>query len=71
MKPTDKRQPVPKKAERVETKPNASQIDDAKPWVLTAEDREVFVNAFFNPPEPNAHMKAAAALYKKRVRNLL
>lgn len=71
MKPTYKKQIIPKKAEGVETKPDADQIDDAKTWVLTAEDREVFLNAFFNPPEPNEHMKAAAALYKKRVRNPL
>jgi uncharacterized protein (DUF1778 family) len=46
-------------------------IQEHETWVLTAEDREVFINAFFNPPEPNEHMKALAAQYKKRVRNAL
>jgi uncharacterized protein (DUF1778 family) len=36
-------------------------------WTLDDRDRDIFVQALLNPPEPNARMKAAAKRYKERV----
>ncbi|MGH9604397.1 MAG: DUF1778 domain-containing protein [Terracidiphilus sp.] len=36
-------------------------------WTLEDRDRDRFVQALLNPPEPNARLKAAAKRYKKRV----
>lgn len=36
-------------------------------WTLENRDRNVFVQALLNPPEPSARMRAAAKRYKKRV----
>jgi uncharacterized protein (DUF1778 family) len=36
-------------------------------WTLNDRDRDVFVQALLNPPEPSARMKAAAKRYKTRV----
>jgi uncharacterized protein (DUF1778 family) len=33
---------------------------------LTEQDREAFVNALLNPPEPSSNLKAAAKRYFKR-----
>jgi uncharacterized protein (DUF1778 family) len=41
-------------------------IQEHETWTLSGKDREVFVNAFLDPPEPSQRMKAAAARYKKR-----
>lgn len=36
-------------------------------WTLQEQDRDSFVQALLNPPEPSARMKAAVKRYKKRV----
>lgn len=41
-------------------------IQEHETWTLTDKDREVFINAFLNPPVPTSRMKAAVARYKKR-----
>jgi uncharacterized protein (DUF1778 family) len=35
-------------------------------WTLNDRDRDFFVQALLNPPEPSARMKAAAKRFKKR-----
>jgi uncharacterized protein (DUF1778 family) len=35
-------------------------------WTLEDKDRDIFVRALLNPPEPNVCMKAAVKRYKKR-----
>jgi uncharacterized protein (DUF1778 family) len=35
-------------------------------WKLENRDRDLFVDALLNPPEPSARMKAAVKRYKKR-----
>ena len=35
-------------------------------WTLEDRDRDFFVQALLNPPEPSARMKAAVKRYKKR-----
>jgi len=35
-------------------------------WVLDDRDRDIFVQALLNPPEPSARMKAAVKRYKER-----
>ncbi|MGA2169637.1 MAG: DUF1778 domain-containing protein [Terracidiphilus sp.] len=35
-------------------------------WTLEDRDRDVFVRALLNPPEPSARMKAAVKRYKQR-----
>jgi uncharacterized protein (DUF1778 family) len=35
-------------------------------WTLENRDRDVFVQALLNPPEPSARMKAAVKRYKER-----
>ena len=42
-------------------------IESHSAWVLSDRDRDIFVHALLNPPEPNARMKAAAKRYKERV----
>lgn len=41
-------------------------IREHETWTLTNKDRDLFVNALLNPPEPNKRMRAAAARYKAR-----
>jgi len=53
---------------RNDDEPEDSRAQNAI-WVLTGEDREVFVNALLNPPEPSERMKAVAANYMKRVKH--
>ena len=36
-------------------------------WTLDEQDRDHFVQALLNPPEPSARMKAAVKRYKERV----
>jgi uncharacterized protein (DUF1778 family) len=36
-------------------------------WILSDRDRDIFIQALLNPPEPNARMKAVAKRYKERV----
>ncbi|MGA2807509.1 MAG: DUF1778 domain-containing protein [Terracidiphilus sp.] len=36
-------------------------------WTLEDRDRDVFVQALLNPPEPSPRMKAAAKRYKERM----
>ncbi len=43
-------------------------IQEHETWVLRGKDREAFVNALLNPPEPSERLKAAVARYKKRIR---
>ena len=38
-------------------------------WVLNRQDSKAFADAMLDPPEPNDALKAAASLYKARVRN--
>jgi len=35
-------------------------------WILEDRDRDVFVEALLNPPEPSARMKDAVKRYKER-----
>jgi uncharacterized protein (DUF1778 family) len=35
-------------------------------WTLADRDRDVFVDALLNPPEPSTRMKAAVKRYKER-----
>ena len=35
-------------------------------WTLEDRDRDFFVQALLNPPEPSARMKAAVKRYRKR-----
>jgi uncharacterized protein (DUF1778 family) len=35
-------------------------------WTLEEQDRDIFVQALLNPPEPSARMKAAVKRYKER-----
>jgi uncharacterized protein (DUF1778 family) len=41
-------------------------IREHETWTLTHADRDLFVNALLNPPEPNKRMRAAAARYMAR-----
>ena len=41
-------------------------IREHETWALTDEDRDLFVTALLNPPEPNKRMRAAAARYMAR-----
>jgi uncharacterized protein (DUF1778 family) len=36
-------------------------------WILEDRDRDVFVQALLNPPQPSARMKAAVKRYRQRV----
>jgi len=38
-------------------------------WTLEDRDRDVFVQALLNPPEPSARMRAAAKRFKERAGN--
>ena len=42
-------------------------IESHTTWILSDRDRDIFVQALLNPPEPNARMRAAAKRYKERV----
>ena|SRR5271165_1459023 len=46
----------------------ARTIEQHGVWVLTDQDREVFVKALMNPPGPSPRMKAALRRYRKMVR---
>jgi uncharacterized protein (DUF1778 family) len=41
-------------------------IQQHNSWVLDERDRDIFVQALLNPPEPSARMKAAVKRYKER-----
>ena len=43
-------------------------IEQHESWTLGAKDRDCFVQALLNPPEPSARMKSAAKRYNKQVR---
>ena len=43
-------------------------IEQHERWVLTEEDRNVFMQALLNPPEPSERLKAAFQRSKERVR---
>jgi uncharacterized protein (DUF1778 family) len=43
-------------------------IQEHETWTLRDKDRDVFMNAFLNPPSPTSRMKTAVARYKKRTR---
>jgi uncharacterized protein (DUF1778 family) len=43
-------------------------IQEHETWTLTDKDRDVFMNAFLNPPSPSSRMKSAVARHKKRTR---
>jgi uncharacterized protein (DUF1778 family) len=36
-------------------------------WTLAEQDRDIFVEALLNPPEPGSRMKAAVKRYKERL----
>ena len=36
-------------------------------WTLEDRDRDIFVQALLNPPEPSDYMKAAVIRYRKRL----
>jgi len=36
-------------------------------WTLEDRDRDIFVQALLNPPEPSDYMKAAVKRYRKRL----
>lgn len=40
-------------------------IEESEQMRLTGEDREMFLAALANPPEPNKDLKAAAAWYRR------
>jgi uncharacterized protein (DUF1778 family) len=44
-------------------------IEEYQAMKLSARDREIFIAALLNPPEPSARLKAAAKRYKKTVRS--
>jgi uncharacterized protein (DUF1778 family) len=41
-------------------------IQEFATWELNIADRDLFVNALLNPPEPNERMRAAVQRYKER-----
>jgi uncharacterized protein (DUF1778 family) len=41
-------------------------IREHETWTLTTQDRDLFVNALLNPPEPNERIRAAARRYMAR-----
>lgn len=49
---------------------NAAQktIDEVDRMHLAEQDRAVFLDALFNPPEPNEALKAAAARHQKIIK---
>jgi uncharacterized protein (DUF1778 family) len=42
-------------------------IQEHEMMILSAQDREVFVKALLNPPEPSAKLRAAAQRYKQQM----
>lgn len=42
-------------------------IDRHERWVLGKQDRETFLNALLNPPEPTDAERAAASRYRRAV----
>jgi uncharacterized protein (DUF1778 family) len=41
-------------------------IREHEAWTLTTQDRDLFVSALLNPPEPNERIRAAARRYMAR-----
>jgi uncharacterized protein (DUF1778 family) len=41
-------------------------IQEFATWELNIADRDLFVNALLNPPEPNERMRAAVQRHKER-----
>jgi uncharacterized protein (DUF1778 family) len=41
-------------------------IREHETWTLTPQDRDLFVNALLNPPEPNERIRAATQRYLAR-----
>jgi len=46
-------------------------IRDEKVLTLSAEDSRAFVNAIFNPPQPNKKLKEAYLRYKREVDSVM
>lgn len=42
-------------------------IQEQQSWTLLAEDRDRFVDALLNPPEPSARLKSSLQRYRQRV----
>lgn len=42
-------------------------IQEHEMMILSTQDREVFVNALLNPPEPSAKLRAAARRYQEQI----
>jgi uncharacterized protein (DUF1778 family) len=42
-------------------------IQQHESWTLEAADRDRFIQALLNPPEPSGRLKAAAERYKERL----
>ncbi|MCC6917954.1 MAG: DUF1778 domain-containing protein [Alphaproteobacteria bacterium] len=42
-------------------------IERHERWVLSKQDREIFLNALLNPPEPSAKALEAVARYRRMV----
>lgn len=42
-------------------------VHDYEVMRLSEQDREIFIEAFLNPPEPNARLRQAADNYRKRL----
>jgi uncharacterized protein (DUF1778 family) len=43
-------------------------IQEHEAWVLSDRDRDLFVNALLNPPEPGERLKEAVKRYRGRMR---
>ena len=43
-------------------------IQQHETWTLDLRDRELFIDALLNPPEPGAHLRQAVKRYKATVR---
>lgn len=43
-------------------------IEQHEVWILSRQDRDIFVRALLRPPAPSKRMKIAAERYKRRVR---
>lgn len=42
-------------------------IESHNAWVLSDQDRDIFIQALLDPPEPSEHMKAAVKRYRERL----
>jgi len=45
-------------------------IQEETAWKLSERDQRAFIKTILNPPEPNAALRSAAALYKKELAKL-